>query len=61
IVPHGKCGYVVAPEPEAIADALVDFIDNDRESRFAECVDKERGKYGWDRLTATIRELAAKI
>lgn len=61
IVPHGKCGYVVAPEPKAIADALVDFIDNDREARFAECVDKERGKYGWDRLTATIRELAAKI
>ena len=52
---------MVAPEPKAIADALVDFIDNDREARFAECVDEEKGKYGWDRLTATIRELAAKI
>jgi len=57
IVPHGKCGYVVAPEPVAIADALVDFIDNNREARFAKCVDDEREKYGWDRLTATIRNL----
>ena len=34
IVPDGKCGYVVKPEPEYIADAIVDYFDNNRKDSF---------------------------
>ena len=61
IVPHGRCGYVVKPEPEAITDAIIDFFDNHREEQFAKAVDEEKEKYGWDRLTATVRELYHKL
>lgn len=61
IVPHGKCGYVVEPDPKAIADALVDFFDNGREIPFSKNVEAERSKYGWDKLTSTIRYCAREV
>jgi len=27
IVPDGKCGYVVKPEPEFITEAMIDFFE----------------------------------
>ncbi len=33
IVPDGKCGYVVKPEPQAIADAIDDFFVNNRKEQ----------------------------
>jgi glycosyltransferase involved in cell wall biosynthesis len=47
IVPHGKVGYVTAINPQAVADALVDFYDNMREQQFAENIAKEKTKYEW--------------
>ncbi len=61
IVPHGRCGYVVEPEPGAIATAIIDFIDNHREEQYAKGVDEERDRYGWNRLTAAIRGLYGKL
>jgi glycosyltransferase involved in cell wall biosynthesis len=31
IVPDGRCGYVVPPEPVAIAKAIADFFSGDEE------------------------------
>jgi len=55
IVPNGKCGYVVEPDPKEIADALVDYFDNAREKTFSVNVEADKSKFGWDRLTKTIR------
>ena len=33
IIPDGKIGYVVEPEIREIADALVDFYENDRDGQ----------------------------
>ncbi|MBO5679819.1 MAG: glycosyltransferase [Bacteroidaceae bacterium] len=58
IVPHGKVGYVVKPEADAIADALVDFIDNHHESDYHEGILQEKTKYAWSNMTAALVKVA---
>ncbi len=57
IVPDGKCGYVVAPEPEAIAKAINDFFSDDEE-RFRPGLEEQKKFYSWDKLTEALRLLA---
>jgi D-inositol-3-phosphate glycosyltransferase len=57
IVPDGKCGYVVRPEPGLIASALVDYFENNREEEFTAGVKKEKEKFSWDKMTAAILEV----
>ena len=60
IVPNGKVGYVVEPEPKAIADALVDFYGNHREFVMRDNIKIEKKKYAWsamlDRIMQVYRE-----
>jgi D-inositol-3-phosphate glycosyltransferase len=60
IIPDGKCGYVVKPEPAFIADAMTDFFDNNRKEQFTEGVKKEKEKFTWDKMTAAIIEVYNK-
>ncbi|MDR0872630.1 MAG: glycosyltransferase [Prevotellaceae bacterium] len=55
IVPDGKVGYVVEPLDRPIADALVDFLKNER--NFSENIKAEKEKYSWQRMTEKIIEL----
>lgn len=57
IIPNGKVGYVVEPNPLSIADALVDFCENDRFDRFVDGVRKEKQKYQWSNMTDAIKKL----
>ena len=57
IVTDGKCGYVVEPYAGAIADAVLDFIDNDRNNQFSEGVIREREKFTWNKLIASITDV----
>ena len=54
IVPDHKIGYVVDPNPQAIADALVDFYKEQREEAYTEALRVEKQKYGWDRMTSAV-------
>lgn len=54
IVPDGKAGFVVDPEPQAIADALVRYFEEDWAQRLTDGVRDEKRKYGWDKMTAAI-------
>lgn len=56
-IPHGKCGYVVEPDPKRIADSILDYFDNGREKAFTDCVKKEKEKYSWNRITDAITEV----
>ncbi len=58
MIPHGKVGYVVAPQPQAIADALVDFYDNQREKEFVPQVKEEKKKYSWEIMYNVVMKLA---
>lgn len=57
IVPDGKCGYVVKPEPMAISDAIADFFDNNKKELFTKGVKQEKERFSWDRMTSAILEV----
>ncbi len=57
IVQHQKCGYVVKPDPKDIADAIVDYFDNNRKKAFTEGVRKEKEKFSWNKMTDSITEV----
>ena len=57
IIPNAKVGYVVEPNPAAIADALIDFCENDRYDKFVEGVRDEKQKYQWSNMTEAIKKL----
>lgn len=54
IIPNGKVGYAVEPNAAAIADALVDFCENDSYDMFVEGVREEKRKYRWSGMTEAI-------
>lgn len=58
IVAHGKAGYVVDLAPSAIADAIVDFFENERQQAFTEGVKEEKKRFSWQRLVEGLEELA---
>lgn len=57
IVPHGKCGTVVEPQPEAIAEGIVDFFQNNRNEAYTQGVRKEKQKYSWTRLMESFNNV----
>jgi len=61
IVPDGKCGYVVKPEPVYIADAIIDYFSNNREEEFAKNVREEKNKFTWDKLTESIKLIYKEV
>ncbi len=54
IVPDGEVGYVVQPEPAAIADAVLRFFESGVAEAFSVNASKEKVKYSWKRLTDAI-------
>jgi len=53
--PSERCaGYVVAPEPQAIADALADFYAHQRETAFIAGASEEKKKYAWPLFTQAL-------
>jgi D-inositol-3-phosphate glycosyltransferase len=57
IVPDGKCGYVVKPDRESIAAAIIDFFDNNRKEEFTAGVKLEKEKFSWEKMTEAIVEV----
>ncbi len=60
MVPHEKAGLVAAPDPKAIADAILRFYQLG-ENFFIPHLRTEKQKYSWNNLTSSILHMAAKI
>lgn len=60
IVPHGKVGYVVAPNVEDIAEALIDFINNHTGEDFYAGILEEKEKYAWHNMISALFDVANK-
>ncbi len=58
IVPHGKVGYVVKPEVSEIANAIMQFFDNNKSAEFIKNLKVEKQKYTWDKMINAIEEIA---
>jgi len=60
-VSHARGGYVVNPEAQSIANAIVDYFENNRKASFSDCVKKEKEKFSWNKMTNSITEVFYKI
>lgn len=56
IVTDGISGYVVAPVPEAIAEAVADFFQNERASAMQAGVREEKRRFNWEYLVDKLLE-----
>jgi glycosyltransferase involved in cell wall biosynthesis len=57
MVPHGKVGYIVNPDEKEIADALIDFFENNRFNDFTDNIVLEKEKYSWLKMLDNINNL----
>lgn len=61
IVPNGKVGYAVTPDPAAITEALLDFLENDRTEEFIKNIKTEKRRFSWEKMVETIDKLDEEI
>ena len=50
IIADQKIGYVVEPQDTAIADAIVDFYTNKRQTAFETNIKEEKKKFSWSNM-----------
>ncbi|NSW94782.1 MAG: glycosyltransferase [Bacteroidales bacterium] len=60
IVKNNITGYVTDPDPKSVADAIYDFYLNNRKSEFTKAIIKEKGRFGWNKMTAAVIEVFYK-
>lgn len=61
IVPDRKVGYVTAVDPDAIAEAILDFFENKRMSLFEKNIEEEKKRFTWEAMVEGIEGLVNKI
>lgn len=59
LVPHNRVGLVCEPEPESIADSILEFFETGRE-HFLPHLRGEKKKYSWEKMVESIFTLAEK-
>lgn len=61
IVPHNKVGYVTEVNPNSIANAIVDFYSNNKESEFIANTIVEKKRFLWSIFVDGVMELFEKL
>lgn len=61
IVKDGLVGYVTPTDPVAIAAAVSDFFENNREEKFVQSVVREKERFTWSAMVKGIKELYEAI
>jgi len=56
-VAHGQSGYIVEVNETAIADAIVDFYDQNRQPEMTAWVAQAKGQYSWGNMVKVIEDL----
>ncbi|HNY03285.1 MAG TPA: glycosyltransferase, partial [Bacteroidales bacterium] len=60
IVPDGKVGYVVLPDPGPIADAIERFFGQNKGEEFSRNASLEKTKYTWQTMCDAIENLLVR-
>lgn len=60
IVKNNVTGYVVNPDPAAVAEAISDFYLNDRKADFTRAIIKDKERFRWNKMTAAVIEVFYK-
>lgn len=61
IVFHNKTGYVTEVSSEAIANAIVDYYENNREGYMSDQVGLEQYRFSWHAMVDSILQLAENL
>ena len=61
IVKDGVVGYTVKPEPGPIAQAILNFYQNEKGDEFRTNIMSEKEKYSWRKMAETIDEVYFQI
>jgi len=57
IVHDHQMGYACDPKPESIAEDLLDYFTNSRQTDYTAYLQKEKTKYAWSNLTKAFMEI----
>ena len=58
VVFDGETGYVVEPQNAGkIAEAVIDFYENNRSDEFVKGIEREKYRYSWERMEKEIDNL----
>jgi glycosyltransferase involved in cell wall biosynthesis len=57
IIADGKVGYVVPVNADSIADAIIDFFENDKSNLFVENIKIEKKKFAWSSMVKMLLEI----
>jgi len=61
LVPHGEVGYVVEPQPGAIAVAILDFFSSTVGASFVEHIATYKKRFSWSRFVQAMWDLSGKV
>ncbi|KAA5547391.1 glycosyltransferase [Adhaeribacter rhizoryzae] len=61
LIPDGKAGYVTAAQPQAIADALLDFYTRNREAKLVANIPELKKQFSWESMVSTMKQLAQSL
>lgn len=61
LVPDGEVGYVVEPDPEAIAGAIHKFFNGEASRQFSKNIQTYKKRFSWKLFVNAIHELAQKV
>jgi glycosyltransferase involved in cell wall biosynthesis len=57
IVPNNKVGYVVEPNEDEVAQAILKFYKENKEPEFVHNVLEEKKKYSWKVMVEKVKSL----
>jgi D-inositol-3-phosphate glycosyltransferase len=60
VIPDGKVGYVVEVQPTAIADAILDFFENQRSQIFIANIRAEKPRFQWKSMVELLLGFVGK-
>jgi glycosyltransferase involved in cell wall biosynthesis len=58
IIADQVSGYIVDINPTAIADAIIDFYENNRMEKMTKAVVKEKARFSWEHMVEEILGLS---
>lgn len=60
IVPNGKTGYVVKPDSDEFANAIIKFFKEDKFDKFSKNIETHKQLFSWEKFVDNLLELVSE-
>jgi D-inositol-3-phosphate glycosyltransferase len=61
IVPDGEAGYVTAPEPDVIAQAIIRYFKENKQAKFTQGIRQNKSRFSWEQFVAGTEALIDRL